>query len=251
MTFAEQQLIVNHLDPPRLRRVAIMFVDLDNFTRICAQDPPERAFRLARDFQHFVTTCVLRFKGRLNACLGDGAMATFKDLTAAGRSDCATRALQCAHSILDGIPALNFEHLGLGGQPISASIGLQYGEAVFGALTGSRRFGPMVIGDTVNVANRLEQRAHALSARMVAGDDLVQKARLESGSDVSELAHFRHIGPLAVSGRDDPVDVWTFSACRQTADAVTTSGRQEVGAAPSNVVPATVQTRPPNILPLA
>jgi class 3 adenylate cyclase len=92
---------VQRLNPPRQRQVAVMFADLDHFTRICAEDPPHRVFRLVRDFHHVVTESVARCKGRLNAYLGDGAMATFGD--GQGRIDCATRALRCALTILEQI----------------------------------------------------------------------------------------------------------------------------------------------------
>jgi adenylate cyclase len=166
-------------------------------------------FRLVRDFQHVVTCSASHWRGRLNVCLGDGAMVTFGDL--GGRIDCATRALRCARTILEQIVALNLDYLNSGGRAVSISIGLQYGQVLFGLIASSRRLGPTFIGDTVNVANRLEQRAHALSAKMVVGDDLVQKARRESGSAASELAHLVHLGPLSVDGRDTPVDVWALS----------------------------------------
>jgi adenylate cyclase len=200
---------VQRLNPPRQRQVAVMFADLDHFTRICAEDPPHRVFRLVRDFHHVVTESVARCKGRLNAYLGDGAMATFGD--GQGRIDCATRALRCALTILEQIVALNQKLVDAGRRPVSISLGLQYGQALVGSITSSKRFGPTVIGDTVNVANRLEQRARALSAKIVVGDDLVQRARRESGPDSSELAQLVHLGPLAVDGRSRPVDVWILS----------------------------------------
>jgi len=195
--------------------VAVMFVDLDHFTRICAEDPPEYAFRLVKDFQHVVADVVSRFRGKLNLYLGDGAMATFGDL--AGRIDCATRALGCARTILAQIADLNQQRVSAGRRSVSISIGLQYGQVFVGPISSSRRFGPTVIGDTVNVANRLEQGAQTLSTKMVVGDDLIQKARSESGSDASELARLVHVGPLAVHGRDTPVNVWALPTLAQSA----------------------------------
>src|SRR5690348_3378170 len=155
---------VQRLNPPRQRQVAVMFADLDHFTRICAEDPPDHVFRLVRDFHQLVTDSVSRCNGRLNAYLGDGAMATFGD--GAGRIDCATRALKCALTILERIVALNQKLIDSGRRSVSISLGLQYGQALVGSIAGSKRFGPTVIGDIVNVANRLEQRARALSAKI-------------------------------------------------------------------------------------
>jgi adenylate cyclase len=167
-------------------------------------------FRLVKDFQQIVAAAVARFRGSLNLYLGDGAMVTFSDF--GGRVDCATRALGCAQTILAEIAALNDEHLNSRGPPVSISIGLQYGQVFVGSISSSRRFGPTVIGDAVNVASRLEQCARSLGAKVVAGNDLIQKARSESGQGASALSPYVQLGPLAVHGRNMPVNVWTFPA---------------------------------------
>jgi adenylate cyclase len=188
--------------------MAVMFVDLDGFMRICMDDPPEVVFGLLGNFQRMVTDIVSRFRGELNSYQGDGVLAVFGDL--ADRADCATRTLRCASKILEQIRALSRDYTNGGRPSISVSIGLQYGQVWASTLNTSRRFGPTLIGDAVNVAARLEQQAHTLEAQMVAGDDLIQKAWRESAANVSELARFVNVGPLGVRGRRDPVDVWKF-----------------------------------------
>jgi adenylate cyclase len=210
MTFTEAlSEAVLLIEPPNHRHVAVMFVDLDHFTRMCTDDPPELVFRLVRKFQQIVSKGVSRCRGRLSSHLGDGAMATFSDLP--GRSDCATRALRCAQAILARIQILSVEHINAGGRAVSISIGLQYGRILSGTINGAKRFGPMIIGDAVNVANRLEQQAHALSTNMVVGDDLIQRASREARPDGSERAQLVYVGPIAVYGRGTPVDVWVLS----------------------------------------
>ena len=68
----------------RHRHVAVMFADLDHFTRICIDDPPEFVFGLIRDFQRVVTSAVAEFRGKLNSYQGDGILATFADLAGRG-----------------------------------------------------------------------------------------------------------------------------------------------------------------------
>jgi adenylate cyclase len=131
--------------------------------------------------------------------------------------------------ILEEIAALNLDHLNSGRRAVSISIGLQYGQVLVGPIASSRRFGPTIIGDTVNVASRLEQRAQALRAEMVVGDDLIQKARSEPGSDASELAQFVRLGPLAVNGREAPVSVWTHSTLIRSAASVPLAGSEASG----------------------
>jgi adenylate cyclase len=195
---------------PRCRRVAVMFADLDHFTQLCSEAPPRKVYRLVQDFQGVVTRSVSRCKGTVNAFAGDGALATFHDLT--GRAGCATRALRCAWNVLEGIQDLNLGYHAAGAPSVSVSIGLQYGQTLFGETAVPRRFGSTIIGDAVNVASRLEQRARALSARIVVGDELVQRARQESGADVSELTPLAYVGHLSLDGRTGKVGTWIFHA---------------------------------------
>jgi len=54
----------------------------------------------------------------------------------------------------------------------------------------------------------LKSRHRRLGAKIVVGDDLIQRAWLESGANASELTQFVNVGPLFVRGRRTPVDVW-------------------------------------------
>jgi adenylate cyclase len=147
---------------------------------------------------------VSSFRGELNSYQGDGVLATFDDV--AGRSDCATRALRCARNILEQIPALSLDRSDV--QPVTVSIGLQYGPIWTSTIKTSSRFGPTLIGDAVNDAARLEQQAGTLGAQILAGDDLIERASRESAPNASDLAQFVNVGPLLVHGRQTPVDVW-------------------------------------------
>lgn len=200
---------------PCLRRphhepMSVMFVDLDQFMRICIDVPPPAVYVLIREFQLVVTQTVSRFGGEPNAYQGDGVLATFGDL--AGRHDCASRSLRCARTLVEEIGALTLDQ-GLGGEElVSGCIGLQYGEVWTGTIDVSRRFGPTLIGDAVNVAVRLEQHAHALGTKIVVGDDLMERARHEHASGFAELADFVNAGPLFIRGRRASIGVWTHQA---------------------------------------
>src|SRR5215813_1319521 len=100
--------VISYPEAPHHRQMAVMFVDLDHFMRICIDDPPEVVFGLLNDFQRLVTDLVSGFKGELNSYQGDGVLAIFADT--ADSPDCATRALRCAQIILDRIEALSLDH---------------------------------------------------------------------------------------------------------------------------------------------
>ena len=197
---------VPYVQPLRHGNMVAMFVDLDHFMRICTDDPPEAVFSLIGGFQRVVTAAISSFKGELNSYQGDGILAVFADV--AGRTDCATRALRCAREILEHIQALGLGYVSISGHTTSVSIGLQYGPIWAGTIGISRRFGPTLIGDAVNVATRLEQQARRLDAQVVVGNEVIQRARQECGSHAAELEQFVNVGPLFVHGRPSPVHVW-------------------------------------------
>ncbi len=127
------------LGPYRLP-MAVMFVDLDHFVKICADVPAEDVFIVIEKFQRIVADTVSSFKGEINAYQGDGVLATFSNLAGPG---CATRTLGCAWKILERIRALDLDQAIGGEQEISASIGLQYGQVWTGTIGISRRFGSL------------------------------------------------------------------------------------------------------------
>ena len=183
-----------------------MFVDLDHFMQICTEDPPEAVFSLIGGFQRVVTAAISSFRGELNSYQGDGILAVFADV--AERTDCATRALRCARTILENIRSLGRSYVSISGHSTSCSIGLQYGPVWAGTIAISRRFGPTLIGDAVNVAARLEQQARQLDAQVVVGNEVMQRARQECELLASELEQFVNVGPLFVRGRPSPIHVW-------------------------------------------
>jgi adenylate cyclase len=196
--------VIPYPEALRHRHMAVMFVDLDHFMRICIDDPPQAVFGLLSAFQRMVTDTVANFGGELNSYQGDGVLATFGN--EADRA-CATRALRCARKILEQIRTLSLDHAS-GGSSVSASIGLQYGEVWTTTISTSRRFGPTLIGDAVNVAARLEKHAGTLGAKLVVGDELIQRARHESAANAWELAQFLRVGPAFIRGRRAPIDIW-------------------------------------------
>lgn len=199
-----------HYESPRHQHMAVMFIDLDHFMRICIDDPPEAVFGLLNEFQRVVTDLVSSFRGELNSYQGDGVLATFGDVP--DRADCATRALRCARRTLEKFHVMSLDRASARGRSVSVSIGLQYGETWTSTLHTSRSFGPTLIGDAVNVAARLEQQAQALGTKLLAGDHVIQKAWCEQASMANDLAPFVSVGPLTVRGRHDPVHVWKLRA---------------------------------------
>jgi adenylate cyclase len=112
--------------------------------------------------------------------------------------------------MLTSIDAWNAERTGRGEEPVHIGIGLDYGPVVLGNIGGERRLEITVIGDTVNVANRLEGLTRVYGVGLVVSEDLVTAVRRESGAEAPELAGLFEGQVVPLRGRDGPVRIWTL-----------------------------------------
>jgi len=136
----------------RRQDIAVLFVDIINFTRFTADRDPYHVIEALRGFHARMEAEVFRHNGTLDKYLGDGLMATF-GTPVAGETD-ATNALDCARAMIRAIDRWNLERRRMGEPEIRAGIGVHYGTAVLGDI-GANRLEFAVIGTAVNVASRL------------------------------------------------------------------------------------------------
>ena len=196
------------MGPPREQPIAVMFADIVGFTQLSADLPAGELFDLLRGFQSRLAEIVFAHDGTLDKFIGDGAMVTF-GTPDAGPHD-AGNALACAVAIVDAVDRLNHARTRLGAPPIAIAIGLHYGSALLGNVGDERRLEFAVIGDTVNVAARLEENARVLEARIVASDAICAAVEREaaSGRDRRALLQRFEARPDQVfRGRRQPVPV--------------------------------------------
>jgi adenylate cyclase len=191
----------------RRQDVAVLFADIRGFTALAECRSPEEVIGLLRAFHGRMAETVFAHAGTLDKFIGDGLMATF-GTPAPGPSDAAD-ALACARAMLRDLDGWNAERRARGEPPIEVGIGLHYGPAVLGDIGGAERFEFAVIGDTVNVASRLERLTRELDCRLVVGDALIR--RLRAGGATPDLAAgLIHLQPQTLRGRAGPTGVWVL-----------------------------------------
>jgi adenylate cyclase len=164
----------------RGRDVAVLFADIRGFTALAERWSAEEIIGLLRAFHGRMVETVFAHGGTLDKFIGDGLMATF-GTPAPGPSD-ATDGLACARAMLRDLDGWNTERRARGEAPIGVGIGLHYGSVVLGDIGGAERFEFAVIGNTVNVASRLERLTRELDCRLVVGDALIQRLRAEGAA---------------------------------------------------------------------
>lgn len=191
----------------RTHDVAVLFVDIVGFTRMAAVQPPEEVIATLREFHGCMEEEVFRHGGTLDKYLGDGLMATFGTPFAGPRDG--VNALETVFGMIAALESFNTGRAAAGLPPLKASFGLHYGPVVLGNI-GRNRLEFAVIGNTVNVASRLEALTRSMDTDLVVSDALVQRVLIEDTEASGILNRLKPQTPQMVRGLDTPVALWTL-----------------------------------------
>jgi adenylate cyclase len=184
----------------RSQEVAVLFADIVGFTQLAEREQPETVIRILRSCHAIIEEAIFSNGGTLDKYLGDGVMATF-GTPRVSPADCAN-ALAAARDIVEGIAAGNAALAQSGLPQLRISVGVHFGPAIIGNIGSERRLEFATLGDTVNVASRLEAATRSLGCRIVASDAVVSRSEGIASGD------FRRVPALSLRGRAAPIDVW-------------------------------------------
>jgi adenylate cyclase len=187
--------------------VAVLFADVIGFSRMAETVTPEQLIEMLRALHARMERAVFDNGGTLDKYLGDGVMATF-GTPRAGPQD-ASNALRCARAMLRTVDEWN-ERRRTGGFPlVKLAVGVHFGPVVMGDIGSERRLEFAVIGDTVNVASRLEEATRTVGTRLLVSDDLMRAAQASAPDDLAALrAGIEPHEGLILRGREGAIDAW-------------------------------------------
>jgi adenylate cyclase len=194
----ERLLAIGPAELSEMRRVCVMFVDIRGFTEASrSRTPAEVVARLDAVFEILVDI-VDRHNGVVNKFLGDGLLAIF----GAPIDDPleAENAVAAAREMLQAVGASNVGNP----WPIRLGIGIHIGQAVAGTVGSPRRKEYTVVGDTVNLASRLESLNKEVGSELIVSDAVREAAGDAIGQALS-------LGPVAVRGYSEPVTLWRLA----------------------------------------
>ncbi|MEY2538243.1 MAG: adenylate cyclase [Verrucomicrobiota bacterium] len=181
--------------------ITVMFVDMRSFT---AQAGVLRPADVVVILNHFfrVTVRVVEEEhgGMVNKFLGDGFMALFG--AGDSNSNHAEDAVRAGLGILKAVEALNQELIGRDQQPLQIGIGLHTGPAIVGSIGSPQRLEFTAIGNTVNIASRLESLTKAVGRTMVFSDAV--RRYLPDGFALEQLP------PQYIRGVDEEMTLFTW-----------------------------------------
>ena len=199
----------NTFDDETVRHAAVMFVDIHGFTAMAEQLPPKQTLEFLRSFHGRMSHEVFAHDGTLDKFIGDGLMATF-GVPKSGPQD-ATNAIACALAMRASIEEWNEVRRRIEYVPIKIGIGIHYGPVIMGDIGSEERLEFAVIGDTVNVASRLEALSRDLDTAIVLSDDVMAAVyeHIDLGDPIFD--GFREVPEQSIRGRLTGTIVWIYN----------------------------------------
>lgn len=177
-------------------QVTVLFADVVGFTELCEGLKPEDTVTILNELFTIMTEIVFRHQGTVDKFMGDCMMAFW------GPPHCAhghaTAALEAAEEILSWLEIGNAGWQERFGLSIELAIGVNTGDAVLGNVGSESRMEYTVIGDTVNVAARLEAIARPQQI-------LTTQATVDAADDIFDVVD---IGQKQLAGHEQPVLIY-------------------------------------------
>jgi adenylate cyclase len=196
------------------RIVTVFFSDIAGFTSISEELAPGAIVNLLNNYFSAVTAPIRASNGIVDKYMGDGVMAFWSPPFSEGDSHAAS-ACRAALAQQDAVEQLNKELpniLGLrrGTPVLSVRMGLATGEAIVGTMGSATSKTFTVMGDTVNLASRLE------GANKIYGTKIIVTA--ETVALASDEIAFRELDLITVAGRTEPVHIYEVLGTKDAFD---------------------------------
>jgi class 3 adenylate cyclase len=178
---------------------AVMFADMRGFTTLSERLAPKEVVELLNEFFALLTDITFEYEGTVFNMAGDSLMVGFG--VPVEQADGPLRAIMAARQMLVKFGVLAEACKARHSMEIGLGIGINVGEVVAGNIGSPAYMNYTIIGDTVNVASRLGQRARAGEMLF---SEAVKRAIDASGFNVAALA----LPALLLRGRSNPIDAF-------------------------------------------
>jgi adenylate cyclase len=181
--------------------VTILFSDLIGFTTLSEKADPEALVAQLNEYLTGMTSVVFSNGGTLDKFIGDAIMAVWGNVRSFGVAQDAKNCARAALGMRHELQQLNEKWREQGRMGLGMGIGVNQGEVIVGNIGSQERMDPTVIGDSVNLASRLEGLTRIYGVDILIGATAAELVRDEF--------HLRSIARVQVKGKTKPVDVFT------------------------------------------
>lgn len=184
------------------RRITVFFTDIAGFTTIAERLPVEETAKILHTILNEFTEVIIRNKGVIDKYIGDAIMAFWGAPLDTERDE--TNACHAAIQCINSLDEINRGFKAEGLSEINMRIGIHSGDAIVGNLGSDRLFDYTVVGDTVNLASRLESVNKVFRTKIIISEDTRQKT--------GDIFFTRELGLIEVKGKSKPVRIFELIA---------------------------------------
>ncbi len=195
-----------------LRELSVMFSDIRDFTKIAEKLDPQQLTHLINSILTPLTAAIYDQRGTIDKYIGDCIMAFWNapqhDTEHARHSLHAALAMRRALDLVNGHLAQEAQIAGKPFVPVGVGIGINSGPCSIGNMGSEQRVAYSALGDTVNLASRLESLTRSYGVHIIVGQDTATQA--------PEMA-LLEIDRVQVKGRAQPLAIFTLLAAARDA----------------------------------
>jgi adenylate cyclase len=183
-------------------QATVLFCDIRNFTPLSERLAPAQLIRFLNDYFAHITRPITDHHGVINKFMGDAVMAVFSPVF--GVEDHGEEGLRAALGMREALREFN----ALGRyQPVAFGIGVHSGTLIAGNVGTENRMEYTVLGDTVNIASRIEGQTKQFSTEVLVSDAVLRHIDRSHFPDLG----FATCGPVLMKGKSQPLELFRLS----------------------------------------
>ena len=181
-----------------LKNVTVLFSDVRDFTKFSEGHTPEEVVEMLNEYFQIMVKIITSHHGIVDKFVGDAIMAVWGAPQSSG--DDPYNATLAALEMRKALAKLNEKRTARGQIPLKIGVGLHAGPVISGTIGSTERMEYTVIGDTVNMASRIESSTKAFGADLLISDEV--------GRHVENRLILDYAGAAEVKGKSEPIKMY-------------------------------------------
>ncbi|MCL2210306.1 MAG: response regulator [Treponema sp.] len=180
------------------KNISVLFCDIRNFTELSEHSDPQIVVDFLNNFFEKMGIEIISEGGHIDKFIGDAIMAVFGAFQNTENSP--SNAIRAAVKMLGALNSINYDGSSFYKEIVDIGIGINYGECILGNIGFKNKMDYTIIGDTVNLASRIESLTKSYRHRIIVSEFVYEETK--------EKFLYRKIDNVLVKGKKKPVGIY-------------------------------------------